>query len=137
MYTYMTETVRQQQKNRKIINKVNRFNKIGRSYFFKKIHTYCLENQQTIDLRIYKNILRKFKKKIIKRHVKLFVYLIPNNKLTNKSKNSRMGKGKGMFNRYYCRLKKIKPIYTIHNLNTNRYVKLKNVIKKYYSYRII
>lgn len=59
--------------------------------------------------KLFKKIIKRKKKKksnnIIQKNYKIWVNLIPNYVISRKSKNSRMGKGKGSFERWVIRLK--------------------------------
>ena len=96
---------------------------------------YILSNQNSVDLRLYKLMLRKLKKKLLNFKVKTFLYMFPNKKKAYKSKNSRMGKGKGMNNRFYFCCKRTRPLIIFLNLNATRFLKLKYFLKKFFDYK--
>lgn len=137
MYIFKSDLLINQQKFRRIPTKINKFHWGLKSVFDKKLQFFITSNQLTIDLRFYKLLLRKIKRKILKFKIKAYVYILPNNKTSHKSKNSRMGKGKGLNNRFYFRHKKTKPILIFLKLNKLRYLKLKKFLSKFYKYKLI
>lgn len=135
MYKYQSDLLINQQKNRKIPDNINKYHWATEPYKTKKRNFFFLSNQNTIDLRLFKLMLRKIKKKLLRLKLKAFVYIIPNKKASYKTKNSRMGKGKGMNNRFYYRIKKTKPSLIFINLNIYRYLKLKLFLSKHFNYK--
>ena len=137
MYHFKSDLLVNQQKLRRIPQRIQK-NHWGTEHFqTKKIKFFLLKNQLTVDLRFYKLILRKLKKKLLKLKAKVYIYLIPNNKTSHKSKNSRMGKGKGMNNRFYFRSKKTKPVIIFNNFSIFRYYKLKRFLLKHFDYKYV
>lgn len=137
MYIFKTNNLQNQQKYRKILKSINKCNFINKSINQRRCFFFIKNNIQSIDLRLYKFILRKTKKKLNKKNIKTYIYLKPNKKSSNKSNNSRMGKGKGMFNRFYCKLTMIKPIFVFVNLSLKRKTKFKLYIQKYVKYTFL
>ena len=137
MYTYKPDMLVNQQKFRRTFSKISKYNWITKSITSTKLNFFLLSNQQTVDLRFYKFMLRRFKKKLIKFNVESFLYLLPNNKTSHKSKNSRMGKGKGLNNRFYFRSKRTRPVVVFVNFSFNRFLKLKLFLLKFFSYKLI
>lgn len=135
MYLFKSDLLINQQKLRRVQNKISKFNWATKSIFERKIFLFTLSHQNTIDLRFYKLLLRKVKKKFLKFKIKSYVYILPNNKTSHKSKNSRMGKGKGMNDRFYYRHKLTKPIIVFNKLSFTRFVKLKNFLIKFFRYK--
>lgn len=135
MYLFQSDLTINQQKNRRVNTKVSRYHWSTKSVWTNTKTFFILSNQSTIDLRFYKLILRKIKKKFFKYRIQTFVYIVPNNKTSHKSKNSRMGKGKGMNNRFYYRHKYTKPVLIFKNFSSVRLLKLKIFLRKFFSYK--
>ena len=92
--------------------------KITKSYDLEYIYMFELRKKLKFFLTLRKKILNK----------KLWVNLIGNYPISKKSKNSRMGKGKGAFLRLSCRLKKNTIFMEFLNLN---FIILKKIIYIY------
>lgn len=137
MYKLKPTLLVNQQKRRGVPNCVNTNNWGSKSLFNTKKFLFLVSNQYSIDLRLYKLLLRKCKKKLLKMCVKPFVYLTPNTKTSHKTKNARMGKGKGMNNRFYCRFKKNRPILIFINFSLFRLHKLKRFLTKFFHYKYL
>jgi len=135
MYLFKSDLLVNQQKQRRTPLRISKCSWASKSIWFSKINFFVLSNQLSIDLRLYKLLLRKLKKKLLKLQIKTYVYIIPNNKLSHKSKNSRMGKGKGLNCRFYFRLKQNKPIIVFENLNSFRFLKIKQFLLKFFNYK--
>ena len=137
MYVYKPNLLINQQKHRRIPNKISNQHCGSKSISMANQNLFIVSNQLSIDLRLYRFLLRKTKKKLLKLKVCAFVNLIPNNKTSHKSKNSRMGKGKGLNNRFYFRLKNTKPILILRNLSDLRFSKFKKFLFKFLNYKYI
>ena len=92
--------------------------KITKSYDLEYIYMFELRKKLKFFLTLRKKIFNK----------KLWVNLIGNYPISKKSKNSRMGKGKGAFLRLSCRLKKNTIFMEFLNLN---FIILKKIIYIY------
>lgn len=100
MYNYKHFQKKKTQKNRNRcfnINKKKLF--IKNTIFYKNI--LFLENKN------FKRKFLNFKKKFFKKKYKIFLILNFNNNITKKSKNSRMGKGKGKIKNIFMLIKKL------------------------------
>ena len=137
MYLFQTDLTVCQQKNRKITKTINRYNWATKSIYYRKLNFFFTSNQLTIDLRFYKLLLRRIKKKLLKFKAKSFIFIYPNKKTSHKSKNSRMGKGRGINNRFYFRSNKNKPIVIFINFNELRFAKLKLFLSKFFKYKLV
>lgn len=83
-------------------------------------------NMEFLYLYNFKKKLKNFYKLKKKKKKVIFFSLIKNFPITKKSKNSRMGKGKGKFNRYLIRIKKNTKIFKFYGFYN---WELKNLIK--------
>lgn len=84
------------------------------SFFFKKRYNFELVYFSLIN-RIFKKLF--FKKRNKKFYRKFWFFFKKNYPVTKKSKNARMGKGKGSFLRWVIRLKKNFTFLEIKNMN--------------------
>jgi len=84
---------------KKVIKKKKKINRKGK--YKKKKRTFKLKN-----VRIEGVIGKIGKWKRRSKYRKIWMFLWPNHILTRKSKNSRMGKGKGAFNRWVLKLRR-------------------------------
>lgn len=135
MYLFKSDLLVNQQKNRKVPDRSPKFHWYTKSKFSKILNLFFATYYLTVDLRLYKLLLRKLKKKLLRYKVSSFVYIIPNNKKSYKTKNSRMGKGKGLNNRFYFRCKKMKPVLVFNQLSYTRFQKLKIFLSKFFNYK--
>lgn len=135
MYVFKPDLLVNQQKFRRIPNKITGAHWGSKSMNMSKQNLFLTTDFLSIDLRLYKFLLRKVKKKLLRLKIKTYVGLFPNNKISHKSKNSRMGKGKGLNNRFYFRLKKTKPILIFKGFNKIRFLKFKKYLCKFFSYK--
>lgn len=95
--------------------------------FFCRIYTRFL---MYLELKIYKIFFLKIRKIIRKKKLKAFVNICCNHNFSKKSKNSRMGKGKGKFCRFIYRTTSFKPIFTFFNVSSFRVLKLCKFLNK-------
>jgi len=111
--------------------------KLPKIYFFKKfsflkrkkIKFFILsKNYLHIELKFYKVFVKKIRKIAKKKRAKAFLYLCCNDAWFKKSKNSRMGKGKGRYVRYVYRTKICKPVLALSRLSKYRVQKLVKII---------
>lgn len=137
MYRFETNFLQNQQKFRRIPHKMMQRHWGSASYWNPHKYVFILTNFLTLDLRFFKFLLRKTKKKLLRLGVKAFINLVPNNKTSHKSKNCRMGKGKGLNNRFYCRLKRSKPAVILHDFSYERFIHFKKFLKKFFNYKYV
>jgi len=83
-----------------------------------------------MELIIYKYIIKAFRRKSRRRRYKLNFFIKPNYIITKKSKNARMGKGKGKFRRFSLKLRKNKLFMAINGLSHYRIVRFFKKIKQ-------
>jgi penicillin-binding protein-related factor A (putative recombinase) len=83
-----------------------------------------------IELVIYKYIIKAFRRRSRRKRYKLNFFFKPNYVITKKSKNARMGKGKGKFRRFSLKLSKNKFFMAISGLSHHRIVIFFKKIKK-------
>ena len=102
------------------------------SKFLKKKNIFFKKFFLSIDLRFYKFLLIKCKKKFKKFKIKSYFFIKINKMISYKSKNSRMGKGKGMNYRYCFKLTHFKPIIVFKNMSKLRLKYFKKYFKKYF-----
>ena len=89
-----------------------------------------VKNLILIELKIYRFFFLKLRKLSKKKKFKLFVLISCNHCFSKKSKNSRMGKGKGKFLRYVFRYKLLRPIFIFYKISLNRVSKFLNFLNK-------
>ena len=77
-----------------------------------------------------KRSLKKFFKFKKTKNKKLWLFLHKNYPLTKKSKNSRMGKGKGSLSRYCSRVKQNHNLFEFVGFNLQEIFSIKNIFKK-------
>lgn len=87
-------------------------------------------NLEYIYLYNFKKILKKFLKTKIKKNKKVWLFFYKNYPLTKKSKNSRMGKGKGGLSRYCSRIKQNHNIFEFVGFNLKELLLLKKGLKQ-------
>lgn len=93
--------------------------------------TFCKSyNIEYIYIYNYRRSLKKFYKFKKNTKKKLWLFLHKNYPLTKKSKNSRMGKGKGGLSRYCSRILKNHNIFEFAGFNFYELVFLKKIFKK-------
>lgn len=105
-------------------------------YYYEGVYLFFKKNYR-IEFK-YVTMLKKFLKKLrrrgIKKHknlvYKLYVSLSQNYMLSKKSKNSRMGKGKGSFIREAIKVKKFRPFIYTSGYKPDSLVKLSNHFSK-------
>ena len=91
---------------------------------------------------VYFYLIRKYLKYFFKfkyalgNYFKVWVFLKGNYPVSKKSKNSRMGKGKGSFMRWIIRLNQGHTIMEFNNINTIRLKKLNNYWNKLLKFNI-
>lgn len=101
------------QKKRKFLKNSNFRIKFGDYAFLNLKETKIELVQLSYIKKFFKKLMRKKRKKntittnknTIKKNYKIWINLLPNYVISRKSKNSRMGKGKGSFERWVIRLK--------------------------------
>lgn len=76
-----------------------------------------------IELKIFRFYFLKLRRFCSKKKLKSYVYICCNHNFSKKSKNSRMGKGKGKFLRFVFRSKIFKPIFIIYKISKIRIYK--------------
>lgn len=89
-----------------------------------------VKNLILIELKIYRFFFLKLRKLSKKKNFKLFVLISCNHCFSKKSKNSRMGKGKGKFLRYVFRYKLLNPLFIFYKISLNRVFKFLNFLNK-------
>ena len=109
----------------------NRHNKIKKIYFkknnvFKKV-VFPIRNVLFFRKNKYFLYKRFFKKLTKKRFLKTYVFLKVNFKMFKKSKNSRMGKGKGSFFRWNIVLSKNNKIVFMKKISFFKFLKKKHI----------
>jgi ribosomal protein L16/L10AE len=72
------------------------------------------------ELRLHKLILRKFRRRSRRRRFKVLFFFLPNYSYTKKGVNSRMGKGKGKFQRLLASLKTYQPLVAFRGIAFER-----------------
>lgn len=77
--------------------------------------------------KLLKKVFLRKKKFNMSKYRKLWFFIVPNHILQKKSKNSRMGKGKGMFERNVIRVQNNKFLMEFTGINI---LKIKNLLKK-------
>jgi hypothetical protein len=83
-----------------------------------------------LELKVYKFFIRKLRRLTKKRKFKSFVNICCNHCFSRKSKNSRMGKGKGKFVRFVYRSISLKPIFSFIKLSKTRLFKFTMYLNK-------
>jgi hypothetical protein len=73
-----------------------------------------------IELKLYRFYFLKLRRFCKKKKIKSYVYICCNHNFSRKSKNSRMGKGKGKFVRFVFRSKILKPIFILKGISKIR-----------------
>lgn len=91
------------------------------SYIFNKL-------SMLIELKIYKFFIFKLRRITRRKKFKSFVNICCNHCFSRKSKNARMGKGKGKFSRYVYRSTTMKPIFSFFKLSKTRVCKFVNFL---------
>jgi len=92
-------------------------------------YVYC-RNLLFMELRFYKLYFLKLRRINKRRLVKVYVYIMCNHNFSRKSKNSRMGKGKGKFVRFVFRSKIMKPIFIFNKISNYRLYKFIQYLNK-------
>lgn len=98
------------QKNR-FKPKIYNFRKYMFKSFFGKYAFLCIKQSVYLELKYIKILIKFFRKLAKKKRYRLYVNYYCNHAWFKKTKNSRMGKGKGKFVRYYHKAKNIKPLF--------------------------
>ena len=88
---------------------------------------FC-KNTLLLELKYYRFFFLKLRKISKKKKFYSFVFLSCNHCFSKKSKNSRMGKGKGKFIRYVCRKNLLKPIFIFNKISKIRFNKFLNYL---------
>lgn len=73
-----------------------------------------------MELKFYRFFFLKLRKLSKKKKFFSFVFICCNHCFSKKSRNARMGKGKGKFLRYVCRKDSLKPLFIFSKLSINR-----------------
>lgn len=84
-----------------------------------------------LELRLYKLIIRRFRRKLRRKRYKLNFFFLPNYAKTRKSKNARMGKGKGKFQRYLAQLRSYHTVAIIQGFGYRRLVQFFRRVMRY------
>lgn len=92
---------------------------LGKSYNIEYIYIYN-----------FKKIFKRFFKTKKKKLKKVWLFLHKNYPLTKKSKNARMGKGKGALNRYCSRVVQNHNLFEFCGFNLSEVLKLKKIFNK-------
>jgi hypothetical protein len=93
------------------------------SYVFSRLSMF-------IELKFYKFFIFKLRRLSRRKKFKSFVNICCNHCFSKKSKNSRMGKGKGKFVRYVYRSLPMKPIFSFYRMSKVRINKLVRLFNK-------
>ena len=102
--------------------------------FFKHYKFIGATQTAYIELRFVRYIARKFRRRTRRRKYKGFIFFCCNHAWFKKSKNARMGKGKGRFVRYTYLSKPLKPIFILSQLSTFRVSKFIRYINNFGKY---
>ena len=93
------------------------------SYIFNRFSLF-------LELKIYKFFIKKLRRMSKRKHFKSFLNICCNHYFSRKSKNSRMGKGKGKFVRYVYRTISLKPVFTFIRISKKRLIKFTIYLNK-------
>jgi len=104
----------------KLIFKENIFSLVFKKTFFTKFSYIFLSNSINIELFFYKFFIKKLRKLSRRKNFKSFIFLYCNHCFSKKSKNSRMGKGKGKFVRFICRKYFLQPVFVFSKISSIR-----------------
>lgn len=105
----------------------NNFCKKKNFYLFRYVYTkLCL----FLELKFYRFFFLKLRRLSKRKKFKSFVFLCCNHIFSKKSKNSRMGKGKGKFVRFVFRSKVLKPIFIFKKISKYRVIKFVKYLNK-------
>lgn len=118
------------QKNRKKIIKTFFFEKFLFLKSSQKNKSYFIFSKNTffIELKVLKKIIKSLRKLIRKKKFKAYLYFCANYAWFKKSKNARMGRGKGRFNRFVFLTQSIKPLLIFQKISKNRVIKFKKML---------
>jgi hypothetical protein len=112
--------------NNVVINNVNNYCQDG------LIKVFC-KRTMNIELKIYSFFFFRFEGFLNQRRVFFKSRFICNDIYSKKSKNSRMGKGKGKMFRFTCRLLKFQPIFIFNKISKFRIKKFFILLNKKYN----
>lgn len=87
-------------------------------------------NLEYIYIYNFKKMFKRFYKSKQKKFRKIWLFLHKNYPLTKKSKNARMGKGKGAFNRYCSRVMQNHNIFEFCGFNLSEILRFKKIFNK-------
>lgn len=93
------------------------------SYIFTRFLTF-------LELKFYRFFFLKLRRLSRRKKFKSFVHVSCNHFFSKKSKNSRMGKGKGKFVRYVFRTKVLKPTFVFYKISHTRVIKFLKFLNK-------
>ena len=93
------------------------------SYIFNRFSLF-------LELKIYKFFIKNLRRMSKRKHFKSFLNICCNHYFSRKSKNSRMGKGKGKFVRYVYRTISLKPVFTFIRISKKRLIKFTIYLNK-------
>lgn len=102
---------------------LNKFNYMS----IKKSYIFC-RNILFMELRFYKFYFLKLRRLNKRKRVNVYINIVCNHNFSRKSKNSRMGHGKGKFARFVFRTKLMKPIIIFNKISFIRLTKFINYI---------
>lgn len=107
-----------------------------KNYFFMKKKLYYYSKYifsrfaMFLELKVYRFFFLKLRRLSKRKKFKSFVLLSCNHMFSKKSKNSRMGKGKGKYVRFVFRTKILKPIFIFRKLSKYRLISFVNFLNK-------
>lgn len=114
----------------KTIFKKNIFLINNKEIFKNKISFIFLQLKTYLELKVYSFFIKKIRRLSKKRKFKSFVNICCNHCFSKKSKNARMGKGKGKFVRFVYRSIPLKPIFIFLKVSKIRIAKLTIYLNK-------
>lgn len=100
------------------------------SNILSSLYFIFFKNRLFVEMRLYRFFFLKLRKLSKRKKIKTFVLISCNHCFSKKSKNSRMGKGKGKFTRYAMRYVSLKPIFIFYKLSYQRALLFKSFLNK-------
>lgn len=107
------------QKNR-FKPKIKFYKKFMFKNFFVKSAFLCVKQCVYLELKYLKILIKFFRKLSKKKKYKIYVNYCCNHAWFKKTKNSRMGKGKGKFVRYFYKSTNVKPLFIFKTVSRIR-----------------
>jgi len=89
----------------------------------------CIKQSIYLELKYFKFIIKKFRKLSKKKKFKVWVNFCCNHAWFKKSKNARMGKGKGKFVRFFFKATNCKPLIIFSRISKIRIIKFLKFLK--------